>query len=100
MGESGESVTFSPNHKAPLDWSYKSRKTKKFLKFDPNQSLLTDYFSIVKEIDEAVCNNPSLSGLIKENCQNSNTIEFSTLVLQQLFTNAYKNSQREKGITR
>ena len=30
VGESGEFVTFSPNHKAPLDWSYKSRKTKKF----------------------------------------------------------------------
>ena len=55
--------------------------------------MLTDYFSIVTEIGEAVCNNPSLSGLIKENCHNSNTIEFSTPVLQQLFTNAHKNSQ-------
>ena len=43
----------------------KSRKTKKFLKFDPNHDVLME-----KEIG-AVSNNPSLTGLIKENCQNS-----------------------------
>lgn len=76
-----------------MDWSYSTRKTKKMLKFDPKQSHITDYFTIVKKIDDIVQNSPLLSNLIKENSQHTNASGFSTSLLQQLFTNAQNNVQ-------
>ena len=83
----------SPKSTAHMDWSYSTRKTKKILKFDANQTQITDYFTIAKEINDIVKGNPSLSNLIKENCQHNNAIEFSTSLLQQLFKNAQTNAE-------
>ena len=76
-----------------MDWSHRTRKTKKVLKFDANQSQITDYFTIAKEINDIVKGNPSLSNLIKENGQHNNAKEFSTSLLQQLFKNAQTNAE-------
>ena len=93
-GESGEVITISsPKPTTHIDWSYSTRKAKKMLKFDANQSHITDYFPIVKEIDVVVQRNPVLSNLLKENCQHINTSGFSTSLLQQIFTNAQRNAQ-------
>ena len=92
-GDSGEVIILSPKSTAHMDWSYSTRKAKKILKFDANQSQITDYFTIAKEINDIAKGNPSLSNLIKENCQHNNAIEFSTSLLQQLFKNAQNNAE-------
>ena len=68
------------------------KKQKRF-KFDANQSQITDYFTIAKEINDIVKGNPSLSNLIKENGQHNNAKEFLTSLLQQLFKNAQTNAE-------
>ena len=66
-------------------------------KYDANQTQITDYFTIVKEINDIVKGNPSLSNLIKENCQHNNAIKFLTSLLQQLFKNAQTNVEHLPG---
>ena len=92
-GESGEDINPSPKTKPYIDWSYTTRKTKKLLKFDAQQSQITDYIKIASAVDKVVHNNPLVSSLIKENNKHTHTREFSTPLLQQLFVNAQNNSK-------
>ena len=91
MGEAGESLAISPKSNMSLDYSYTTRKTKQYLRPIPNQPLITDYIKMVCDIELSIQQNPKLSSLIKANCDNK--IEFSTEVLQRLFTNASNNAE-------
>ena len=92
MGEVGESLSVSPKSDVSVDWSNNTRKTKKYLKPIPDQPLITNYIKIVSDIELSIQQNPKLSSLIKANCDNK--VEFSTAVLQRLFTNASNNAKQ------
>ena len=73
-----------------IDWSYQSRKNKKKLKFDPNQTLITDYMSIatkVQDVLQYVHKEIPVAGI---DLQEGNS-KFSTTLFKKLMTNAQNN---------
>ena len=80
-----------------VDWSRESRKQLSLLKFDPSQTKLTDYFTLLNNIENIVQKNPELHKVVANvnshrrpffpnNCESG----FSPF-FKQLLMNAYQN---------
>ena len=80
-----------------MDWSRKTRKQLSLLKYEPAQTKLTDYFTLLDEIENVMQKHPELNKVVANidsqrrpflpnNCESN----FCPL-FKQLLINAYQN---------
>ena len=87
VDDTGEVVIDDSPEKIFVDWSYATCKVKKYLKYNPNQTVITEWFPIVDKINALIQANQHVSALVKNNQA------YSTTLFQKLLLNAQKNCE-------
>ena len=55
-----------------MDWSYSTRKQLSILKYDPSQTLITDYHKIIDKVERYVRASPELMSMFNVSPTDSN----------------------------
>lgn len=86
--------------KVQVDWSRKSRKQLSLLKYEPGQTKLTDYFTLLDEIENVMEKHPKLHKIVttidsqrKSFLPNDHESDFCPL-FKRLLVNAYQNVKK------